>query len=421
MEIKVSKSIFNEAYLSSLLDYSYRHEVYYGGAGSGKSHFVAQKLVWKAIQEPRKILALRKVGATVKDSVFQLLLDTLGYFQVLPQCKVNRTDYSILLPNGSIFLCKGLDNPEKVKSLVGLTDAWLEEATEFNQDDANQIDLRIRDPHARNQQLIFSFNPINKSNWCYKMFFKEDFETEEEAQEIMKYRSGVKVLHTNYTHNKFLPDAYISSLLSLKATNPTYYKIYAEGEFGSLGKTIYTNWEVKDFDYKELRGCKLVQGADCGFNDPNTLIASLVNEEKKEIYVFKEFYKSEQTLSEFAKAISEFSMGVRYPIYMDNSAKTIIESLRKDFKLNVEPCRKTGVIEGITRVQSYKIYVLPSCVNTIRELQNYSWKKDKKTNDYIDEPEQNGQDHVLDALVYSINSLSSSGSMTVGTKKILGL
>lgn len=377
--------------------------------------------MFKALTEQRKILALRKVGATVKDSVFQLILDTLDFFQVLPQCKVNRTDYSILLPNGSIFLCKGLDNPEKIKSLVGLTDAWLEEATEFNQDDANQIDLRIRDPHAKNQQLIFSFNPIAKSNWCYKMFFKEDFETEEERQEVMKYRRGVKVLHTNYTHNKFLPPAYINSLLSLKATNPAYYKIYAEGEFGSLGKTIYTNWEAKDFDYRELKGCRLVQGADVGFNDPNTLIASLVNEREKIIYVFKEFYKSEQTLSEFAKSIADFTMGTRYPIYMDNAAKTVIESLRKDYRLNIEPCRKTGVVEGITRVQSYKIVVHSSCVNTIRELQNYSWKKDKRTNEYVDEPEQNGQDHVLDALVYSINSLSAEGSLTVGTKKILGL
>ena len=100
--------------------------------------------------------------------------DTLNSFHLLDKCKINKTDYSIELPNGSLFLCSGLDDPEKIKSITGLTDAWLEEATEFAQDDFNQIDLRIRDPFAQNQQIILSFNPVSKANWCYLQFFAEN-------------------------------------------------------------------------------------------------------------------------------------------------------------------------------------------------------------------------------------------------------
>ena len=110
MKLILHKEIFNDAYLPFVTDYSKRYEVYYGGAGSGKSVFVAQKLLYKALRDKRKILVLRKVGRTVKNSVFQLLIDTLIDWKIMDKCKVNRTDYTIELPNGSLFLCTGLDD-----------------------------------------------------------------------------------------------------------------------------------------------------------------------------------------------------------------------------------------------------------------------------------------------------------------------
>lgn len=77
MKIKLGKQLFNTVYLDDVYDYSKRYQVFYGGAGSGKSVYVAQKLVLKAMRDKRKILVLRKIGRTVKNSVFQLLLDTL--------------------------------------------------------------------------------------------------------------------------------------------------------------------------------------------------------------------------------------------------------------------------------------------------------------------------------------------------------
>ena len=95
------------------------------------------------------------------------MLDVLSQFNILRFCNINRTDFTITLPNGSIFLCMGLDNTEKIKSIAGLTDAWLEEATEFTLDDFSQINLRIRDPKAEDQEICLSFNPVSKASWCY--------------------------------------------------------------------------------------------------------------------------------------------------------------------------------------------------------------------------------------------------------------
>ena len=70
MKIQVHKNIFNPVYLPYLEDFSTRFIVFYGGAGSGKSHFIAQRLIYKGLKSVRKVLVLRKVNRTTKASTF---------------------------------------------------------------------------------------------------------------------------------------------------------------------------------------------------------------------------------------------------------------------------------------------------------------------------------------------------------------
>ena len=111
MKLKIHKDIFAPVYLPYLEDWEKRYMVFYGGAGSGKSFFVAQSLIYKALKDKRKVLVLRKVNRTTKNSTFQLLLDTLERYKILSYCNINKTDFTITLPNGSVFLCMGLDDP----------------------------------------------------------------------------------------------------------------------------------------------------------------------------------------------------------------------------------------------------------------------------------------------------------------------
>ena len=70
MEIKlnINKKVFNEVYFPFLKDYSHKYEIYYGGSGSGKSYFIAQKLLIKALTDVRDVLVIRKVGVSQKES-----------------------------------------------------------------------------------------------------------------------------------------------------------------------------------------------------------------------------------------------------------------------------------------------------------------------------------------------------------------
>ena len=412
MKLIIHKNIFNDIYLPHLKDFTKRYEVYYGGAGSGKSYFVAQKLVIKALTDRRKVLVLRKVGRTVKNSVFQLILDTLDLFHIKDKCKINKTDFSIELPNGSIFLCSGLDDPEKIKSIAGLTDAWLEEATEFTQDDFNQIDLRIRDPLAKDQQLILSFNPVSKASWCYLQVFAENPELDE-------FRSKVEIVKSNYTNNPHLPQAYVDSLLLLKATNPVYYGIYALGDFGSLDKLVYSNWQKFEFNKEDIKG-DLIIGLDFGYtNDPTALVAAIVNAEENRIYVFKEWGGTGLLNDDIAKNIIDFGFA-KSIIKADSAEQKSIDEIKRAGVLRISPCTKGqgSILQGIQKLQQYELIIHPDCKEILNELQNYAWEKDKQTNEYINKPIDK-YNHYLDALRYALQCLDERVPLRSMDKKML--
>lgn len=395
MKINIHKNIFNTVYLPYLDDYSTRIIVFYGGAGSGKSHFVAQRLVYKGLKSVRKILVLRKVNRTTKASTFQLLLDTIKQFGIYNMCSINRTDFTIVLPNGTQFLCMGLDDPEKIKSITGLTDAWLEEATEFTLDDFSQVNLRIRDPKAEGQEVILSFNPVSKANWCYLQFFAPN-------PELDDFRKNVRIVHTNYLDNPHLPQEYIDTLLQMKKTNEAYYKIYALGEFGSLDKLVYNNWQVMDFDPKTLKG-PLLCGLDFGYtNDPTRFIASILCQDEGRVYIFKEWGGTGYLNDQIADAIKEMGFA-KSIICADSAEQKSIDEIKKAGVPRIKPCAKGkgSILQGIQKVQQFELIVAPSCKNTIEELSNYSWKKDKNTNEYINEPIDTFN-HCMDALRYSM-------------------
>lgn len=386
--------------------------IFYGGAGSGKSYAIAQILVYKALKSKRKILVLRKVNRTTKNSTFSLLLDTLDRFKILGLCNVNKTDFSIVLPNGSTFLCMGLDDPEKIKSITGLTDAWLEEATEFTVDDFSQVDLRIRDPKAQYQQIYLSFNPVSRASWCYLHFFADN-------PDMADFRKEVKIVHTNYMDNPFLPQKYIDALLLMKQTNEVYYKIYALGEFGSLDKLVYNNWQSYDFDVNNIQGTHIC-GLDFGYtHDPTAFVSAILNEQERRLYVVQEWGGPGYLNDQIAQHIKELGYA-KSTIIADCAEQKSIEEIKRLGIPRIKPCVKGqgSILQGIQKLQQYEIIVHPSCSSLLEELENYSWKKDKQTNEYINEP-IDSWNHYLDALRYAMQCVDVRLQLTTIKKDLL--
>ena len=78
-----------------------------------------------------------------------------------------------------------------------------------------------------------------------------------------------------------------------------------------------------------------------------------------------------------------------------------------------------SILHGIQKLQQYELIVHPDCTETITEFENYSWKKDKKTGEYTNDP-VDSFNHFLDALRYSIQS-ADKGKLKTMSKSKLGL
>lgn len=406
INLNIHKRVFNDVYYPYLTDYKNRYEIYYGGAGSGKSVFICQKLIVKACSSKRKILVIRKYGTTLKDSVFDLFLGMLSKWGLYGYCDINRSTYTIKFPNGSIVLFKGLDDSEKIKSITDITDIWCEEGTELSEDEFTQLDLRLR-ALVDNLQIFISFNPVSKVNWVYRRWF---------AKSGAVYENTF-ILHTTYKDNKFLPKAYIDALEEKQRTNYTYYKIYALGEFCTLDKLIFSNWKVEEFDHSKIKG-ELICGLDFGFvNDTSAFVASILTD--KEIYVFKEWGETNRTNQEIAQVIK--SLGFSKSVIIGDSAeqKSIEEIKREGItKIKKSTKGKDSVIHGIQKLQNYEIIVHPSCSGIQTEFENYSWKKDKSTGLYVNEPVDDFN-HYIDALRYSLQCVGVK--LKTMSKNALGL
>jgi len=195
----------------------------YGSAGSGKSIFVTQKLLRRCLSEtPHKILIIRKIANTIKDSVYAELISRIQSWKIGYKVRVNKTDKTFYFDNGNIILCKGLDEPEKMKSIEGITSTWIEEATELSEEDFDQVILRVRGIKNNYVQHILSYNPIDENHWLKRRFFDDTAWANDQ----------ITTLKTTYLDNRFIDEEYKDYLMSLKETNPLYYQVYCMGEWG---------------------------------------------------------------------------------------------------------------------------------------------------------------------------------------------
>ena len=228
VNIKISKAVFNPVYLP-YLDNTDRYLIFYGGGSSGKSYFIAQRWIYHLIQPKRyNLLVVRQTGDTNRKSTFPLLKQVISNWNLSKYFKINESDMRIkcLLTNNEVAFA-GLDDVEKIKSITfengELTTIWVEEATECQEADINQLKVRLRGGKSK-KQMVLSFNPINIQHWIKKHFIDSGLAT---------------VCFSTYKDNKFLTDDDRKALEDLQYTDIYTYEVYCLGKWGILGKTVF--------------------------------------------------------------------------------------------------------------------------------------------------------------------------------------
>lgn len=235
-DISISKKVFNGVYLPYLTD-DHRFLIFYGGGGSGKSFFIGQRLIYRMLTKERcNVLICRQVARTNRDSTFALIRQVVHAWGLEKLFKIYAGELRIKCINGNEMIFAGLDDPEKLKSVTfangELTDVWIEEASETSEAGLEQLNLRLRGGTSK-KQVVISFNPIDVNHWLKKRFFDRESD-------------DVVILHTTYLDNKFIDEDYKKQLESYKELDPYYYAVYALGQWGVYGKTIFDAAKVQE-------------------------------------------------------------------------------------------------------------------------------------------------------------------------------
>ena len=387
-----------------------RYIIMKGSAGSRKSVDTAVNYILRLMQDKgRNLVCIRKSDITNRDSTFAELTgaiyrmfgDKAELYWKITQSPLKLTCKA----NGNEIIFRGMNDEkqrEKLKSITfrkgKLTDVWCEEATELTQADVEIIDDRLRGqlPPGQFYQIRLTFNPVNKNHWIKKVFWD-------------KPDPNVLCHHSTFEMNRFIDDAYRARMERRKEVDPEGYQIYGLGEWGEIGGLILHNWEVQDISLNLNDYDDIAIGQDFGFNHANAILLLGIRDDN--IYILDEVYVFEKETAEIIPLAENIPKNKR--MWCDSAEPDRIKMWKKA-GFNAKGVDKGGSsgsvkaqidwLKGVVskdKTVKRMIYVHPHCVNTIKELQQWKWKKDEKTGEYLDEPVP-FQDDAMAALRYGV-------------------
>ena len=404
-----------------------RYRVAKGGRGSKKSTTASFWFPYNMMRYYHKYnlkpntLVIRRFYNTHRDSTFAQLKWAINRLGVSHLWKATKSPLELTyIPSGQKIMFRGLDDPQSITSITVeegyLCWVWWEEAFQItNEDDFNKVDMSIRGeiPEPLFKQHTFTFNP-----WSDKIWLKRRFFDKVSPSTGLSPEGDILAITKNYDCNEFLGDDDRLIFERMKEENPRRYSIEGLGEWGIAEGLVYENWQELDFDYEHMKWEKDkydnpvyrdLAGLDFGYtNDPTAFIALLVDEKSRRIFIYDEVYKTRMKNQDIYDTL-RYKGFANARICADSEDPKTIDEL-KDKGLNRIFGAKKGpgsVNAGIQKLQDYKIFVHPRCVNTIVELSNYIWAPDKDTGKPTNNP-MDEYNHLMDALRYATEELNIS-------------
>lgn len=418
-KVIINDAVYNDAYLPHLANHA-RTQIFYGGSSSGKSVFLAERCIEDVLKGGRNYLICRQVARTIKTSVFAQVCRIISEWGVASLFAINKSDYLITcIPNGYQISFVGLDDVEKIKSIVpakgAWTDIWCEEATEMERSAVRQLYKRQRGgSNDTPKRLTLSFNPIIQQHWIYEDFFSKigwsDKQTEYKADD-----GTLSIFKTTYKDNRFLTADDRKDLEN--ETDSYFYNVYTLGNWGVLGNVIFTNWRVEDLSDMHDQFTNRRHGLDFGFSgDPAAMPNTHYDRMRKIIYIYNELYEKDLTNPELAARIAP--MLDDDLITCDSAEPKSIRELQ-DNGINAYPAKKgkDSVLFGIQWLRQQTIVIDKKCINMQREAQTYKWKEDANGNALPIPVDK--FNHLWDGLRYAYeDDMQESGGMAQGTNPL---
>lgn len=380
------------------------YRVVKGSRGSKKSKTAALNFIYRIMLYPwSNLLVVRRFSNTNRQSTFtdmkwaayKLGVDHLFRFnESLPEI--------VYIPTGQKILFRGLDDPLKITSIsvdVGMLSwAWFEEAYQF--EDMGAVDTVIESIRGSHEapdyfkQITFTFNPWSERHWLKREFFDEETQ-----------RRNTLALTTTFRVNEWLDEVDRQRYFDLYRTNPRRAAIVCDGQWGIAEGLVFDEKYVVEFDWKQkIKELKeTTHGMDFGFShDPTTLVATVVDLERRELWIYEEHYEVGMDTVDIAKMLKKRNLH-KTQITADGHEDRLVNELRRRHGIRrIERSVKgpDSVHFGVEFLKEFKIYIHPRCVNTIEEFETYTYQKDKEGN-WLNKPIDKNN-HIIDALRYSM-------------------
>lgn len=431
------------AYYDFMFDWYYKTYLCIGGYGSGKSYQIGFKLILKLVQEKRKALVVREVFDTLLDSCFDLLCEILQELNMytddasewrrnpkLALCQ--RSPMRIRFHNGSVIIFKGMDKPEKVKSINGVSIVWLEECSEIKYAGYKELLGRLRTPNV-SLHFILSCNPVGKENWVYRHFFKRIDDDGNEAtvldeEELYEkkciVRNNVYYMHTVPDDNIYLPKEYLKTLDEIRDYDEPLWRVARLGHFGANGVRVLPQLVVAQSpavfkaSIEALGDRNKYFGFDFGFEESyNAVVSMAVDQVHSILYIYDEIYINHVTDDKMANLPEMQALRTKLDDWHNQGLNKMIVADNEDPKAiayyqqcgyRIRACRNKFAGSRLSNTRKIKrfrkIIVSPKCKNTIRELKDLTYKKDAKGNAIYDQ--FNIDPHTFSAIWYALDTVT---------------
>jgi phage terminase large subunit len=379
-----------------------RYKGAYGGRGSGKSFFFAEMALERCVAETTRIVCIREVQNSIRDSVRQLLVDKIASLNLSEYFEATREE--IRSKNGSLIIFRGMNdaNADNIKSLEGYDVAWVEEAQTLSQRSLELLRPTIR---KEGSEIWFSWNPRHKSDPV------DDFLRTKKPE-------NSAVVRVNHGDNPWFPDTLKAEMAEDCKNDAAKARHIWDGAYEVAPKGSYYGDEIAYLEAENRVTDLLIDPAlpvhtawDLGTaRNMTTWLFQISNGQ----YRFIDFV--EYDVPGLAYAVSElnkrqarrkFTWGTHLWPH-DGKATEIgggerrCDTMEKlGFKVECLDRAQDGLgdgIEAVRRLLQMSWFDRDRCRPGLDHLAGYRRKYDKVHDRYIDVPDKNGHDHAADAV-----------------------
>ena len=375
MKITISDDVYNKSYLPYLNDFR-KYQIFWGGAGSGKSDFITSKSLYYFMSiKANNGMVVRNTGADNHDSTFALYNQIVSRWKLGTYFEINKSrgaEVIRFIGNNNHIIFKGLDDVEKRKGVTfpnGILQwIWAEEVNETTEHKINQLDIRLRGQSNIPKIFYMSFNPIDENSWVKRRFF-----------DIPLKKEDGFTFKSTYKHNEYLTKEDKESLEKYKDIDEYYYQVYALGNWGSITNArVFHNIIIEDFDYSIDQLENVRYGMDFGFVHASTLIGTGYKD--GELYIFLEHYYKEHTNGQFISKVEQSDYKKQNYITADSAEPDRIQEWNDSgFLVSGAKKGKNSLKDGIDYLKNIpKIHIhKTNCPNAAREFLGFKRREMK--------------------------------------------